>query len=407
MFKKRGKKKKGKKRDRSTLRSGTTSTQLDEDDTIADVSSAASIIRKKPRLGAHSTASSGWGSKSEKQKAFLPGAASTREVMATVRGGATEHGTSTETEESKDARTVAMKNIELNESGAADERDEEGNLIYKGAAARKNYVSKSATAITSNKFTGTQGPLRAPKFFRKANIFDYQQDICKDYKDSGYCGFGDTCIYMHIRGGKDVTKSGAQIEKEWDEKQKKKNAGEGEDEEEEVVGNAWDVRNLRGGGADGKPKKRGVGEEFPHACFICRKGFTDPVVTRCGHYFCLRCAMAQNAKGPQCAACGGNTRGIFNEAKGLKRHLALQAMREREAKHGTKDAALAAAKALTDGVAGVCVNQSVGGSGDGDGWGDVDIAQEQVEADAQGDEGGDEWGEVDIAKEQEEADAET
>ena len=415
MFKKRGKKKKkGKKRDRATLRSSTTSTQLDDDDTVADVVSAASIMRKKPRLGAHSTASSGWGAKSEKQKAFLPGAASTKDAMAAVRGGATDFGTSTETEENRDARTVAMKNIELNESGQVDERDEEGNLIYKGAAARKNYTNKSATAITSNKFTGTQGPLRAPKFFRKANIFDYQQDICKDYKDSGYCGFGDTCIYMHIRGGKDVTKSGAQIEKEWDEKQKQKNAGEEDDDGDgEAVGNAWDVRNLRGGGAGGKKKKA---EEFPHACFICRKGFTDPVVTRCGHYFCLKCAMARNAKGPQCAACGGNTRGIFNEAKGLKRHLALQAMREREKKSGAKSAALVAAEALTAGVAGYCTVQEVGGGagggGDGggggggdDGWGNVDVAKEQAEADAaDGDDDGG-WGEVDVAKEQEEADA--
>ena len=179
MFKKRGKKKKGKKRDRSTLRSSSATTHFDEDDTVADVASASSIIRKKQRLGSHSTAASGWGSKSEKMKAFLPGAASTREEMASVRGGATDFGTSTETEESKDARTVAMKNIELNESGQVDERDADGNLIYKGAAARKNYVTKSATAITSNKFTGTQGPLRAPKFFRKANVFD-----CKSRRPS-------------------------------------------------------------------------------------------------------------------------------------------------------------------------------------------------------------------------------
>ncbi len=25
-----------------------------------------------------------------------------------------------------------------------------------------------------------------------------------------------------------------------------------------------------------------VKEDFPHACFICRDGFTDPVVTLCG-----------------------------------------------------------------------------------------------------------------------------
>ena len=197
---------------------------------------------------------------------------------------------------------------------------------------------------------------------------------------------------MHIRGGKDLTKSGAQIEKEWDEAQKKKSVGE-EGEEEQVIGNAWDVRNLRGG-TDAK-KKRSSNEEFPHACFICRNGFRDPVVTRCGHFFCLRCAMAHNLKGPQCAACGGNTRGIFNEAKGLKRHLALQKMKEREKALGLKEKAEAAAQALTEGVGGE-------GSGEG-GWDEVDVSKEQAEADAA--EEGDGWGSVDVKREQEEADA--
>lgn len=29
-------------------------------------------------------------------------------------------------------------------------------------------------------------------------------------------------------------------------------------------------------------------EEVPFACLICRKEFTEPVVTRCGHYFCMK-----------------------------------------------------------------------------------------------------------------------
>lgn len=41
-------------------------------------------------------------------------------------------------------------------------------------------------------------------------------DICKDYKDTGFCGFGDSCKFMHDRGN---YKSGIQMEKEWDEKQ--------------------------------------------------------------------------------------------------------------------------------------------------------------------------------------------
>jgi RING finger protein 113A len=34
------------------------------------------------------------------------------------------------------------------------------------------------------------GPLKAPKNLRVTCRFDYQPDLCKDYKETGYCGFG-------------------------------------------------------------------------------------------------------------------------------------------------------------------------------------------------------------------------
>ena len=37
--------------------------------------------------------------------------------------------------------------------------------------------------IGGNKHTGTQGPIRAPTFLRATCRFDYQPDICKDYKE--------------------------------------------------------------------------------------------------------------------------------------------------------------------------------------------------------------------------------
>lgn len=56
-------------------------------------------------------------------------------------------------------------------------------------------------------------------------------------------------------------------------------------------------------------------EELPFACLICRKPFTDPVVTRCGHYFCSSCAIKRFAKTPKCYACGAPTGGLFNKAE--------------------------------------------------------------------------------------------
>lgn len=55
-------------------------------------------------------------------------------------------------------------------------------------------------------------------------------------------------------------------------------------------------------------------DDIPFACLICRKPYTDPVVTRCGHYFDSVCAIKRFAKTPKCAACGAPTAGIFNRA---------------------------------------------------------------------------------------------
>ena len=55
-------------------------------------------------------------------------------------------------------------------------------------------------------------------------------------------------------------------------------------------------------------------EDIPFACLICRKPYTDPVATRCDHYFCAACAIRRFARTPKCAACGAPTGGIFNRA---------------------------------------------------------------------------------------------
>ena len=35
-----------------------------------------------------------------------------------------------------------------------------------------------------------KGPIRAPAHLRATVRWDYQPDICKDYKETGFCGFG-------------------------------------------------------------------------------------------------------------------------------------------------------------------------------------------------------------------------
>ena len=135
--------------------------------------------------------------------------------------------------------------------------------------------------------------------------FDYAPDICKDYRDTGFCGFGDSCKFMHDRGD---YKAGWQIEKEYQELQKEKERRrklglpELEEEEEKALKEAADEE---------------VDDGLPFACLICRKPFTDPVVTKCEHYFCNKCALDHFKKDPHCFACRTHTGGVFNVAKNI------------------------------------------------------------------------------------------
>lgn len=64
--------------------------------------------------------------------------------------------------------------------------------------------------IANEKGTGTHGPLRASTNVRMTVRFDYQPDICKDYKETGFCGYGDACKFVHDRGD---YKSGWELDK--------------------------------------------------------------------------------------------------------------------------------------------------------------------------------------------------
>ncbi len=54
--------------------------------------------------------------------------------------------------------------------------------------------------MAAEKGTGSHGPLRGNAYVRVSARFDYQPDVCKDYKETGYCSYGDACKFMHDRG---------------------------------------------------------------------------------------------------------------------------------------------------------------------------------------------------------------
>ncbi|KAJ2864054.1 RNA-splicing factor [Coemansia aciculifera] len=177
----------------------------------------------------------------------------------------------------------------------------DGETLYKG---KKGYSSRIQARDGSRK----AGPFKAPSNVRATSVFDYQPNLCKDYKETGYCGYGDSCIFLHDRS---TTKTGWQLEKEFEEAQ------QGVQRDNPKL---WQVDsdsdNEASSGKAGR--KKSSTEELPFACLICREPFTKPVVTKCQHYFCEACALAQYRKTPKCFACGAATAGVFKQAKNLK-----------------------------------------------------------------------------------------
>ena len=139
---------------------------------------------------------------------------SDRNVVPQSYAGDATYTSEIDTSTDRDARAILERNMKLT---AGQQIGEE--TFYQGQAAYKSLVSKTQDQVSSNKVSGTQGPLRAPSFLRATCRFDYAPDICKDYKETGFCGWGDQCKFLHDRGD---YKSGWQMEKEWDADQLRK-----------------------------------------------------------------------------------------------------------------------------------------------------------------------------------------
>lgn len=213
----------------------------------------------------------------------------------------------TETDFSQDARAIRERVLKQ-AADALKGGEKDDDKVYKGLHGYTDHKAgfRREQTIAGEKAGGSHGPLRASAHIRVSARFDYQPDVCKDYKETGYCGFGDSCKFMHDRGD---YKSGWQMEREWDEKEKerKRNLAMGIVEEEE------------GGEAGGSDDED---DALPFACFICREPFVDPVVTKCKHYFCEHCALKHHSKNKKCFVCNEPTLGIFNTAHEIKKKMA-------------------------------------------------------------------------------------
>ncbi|ODV83524.1 hypothetical protein CANARDRAFT_29962 [[Candida] arabinofermentans NRRL YB-2248] len=85
------------------------------------------------------------------------------------------------------------------------QKDADGDKIYQGSL-----VVKSDSILK---------PKPAPTHIKTTMVMDYQADVCKDFLKNGYCGFGDTCKFLHYRDEFKVVKN--QGVREWESVAKK------------------------------------------------------------------------------------------------------------------------------------------------------------------------------------------
>ncbi|OKL57426.1 Pre-mRNA-splicing factor cwc24 [Talaromyces atroroseus] len=181
---------------------------------------------------------------------------------------------------------------------------------YKGATTYQSFVQKNPNS-TSKQF----GPMKAATNIRTVTFTDMAPDVCTDYKKTGFCGFGDSCKFAHLR---ENYRHGWELDRDWEIDTKGK----------KLAGRTVASQSKRGNQAnDEEDEDDKMLENIPFACIICEKPYKNPIVTKCGHYFCESCALQRYRKNPSCAACGAGTGGVFNVAKKLN-HL-LEKKRER------------------------------------------------------------------------------
>lgn len=226
-----------------------------------NVQTSSALLRKQQKLTKRNNGSS---SSSSDEDAVATGrrhdiAVIYKSNKSTAAMGPSDQGATAtnemDTEQDRDAQAIFEKSLAINkeQEGKADDK------VYRGLNNYAQYYKKKDTAA-GNASSGMvrKGPIRAPAHLRATVRWDYQPDICKDFKETGFCGFGDSCKFLHDRSD---YKAGWQLE------------------QDEHVGG-------RGGGdaeSDGDDTKYEIHsdeESLPFKCFICRQSFVDPIVTK-------------------------------------------------------------------------------------------------------------------------------
>ena len=115
----------------------------------------------------------------------------------------------------QDSRAIFERAKQVNaERKITDDKGKESvnfdDNVYRGVNNYAKFIEKKDSVHGSAAKVST-GPQRAPAHLRTTVRWDYAPDICKDFKETGFCGFGDSCTFMHDRSD---YKFGWQLERE-------------------------------------------------------------------------------------------------------------------------------------------------------------------------------------------------
>lgn len=120
-----------------------------------------------------------------------------------------------EADRSSDARSKFIENLEITKKVREGELDPK---VYRGLNGYANYNANEEVAKNS-KHRSNFGPIRAPTNIRISCRFDYNPELCKDWHDSGYCVFGNSCLYSHDRTN---YKTGWELEKDFEQQERER-----------------------------------------------------------------------------------------------------------------------------------------------------------------------------------------
>eukprot|EP00698_Gefionella_okellyi_P011875 TRINITY_DN315_c0_g1_i1.p1 TRINITY_DN315_c0_g1~~TRINITY_DN315_c0_g1_i1.p1 ORF type:complete len:355 (-),score=62.26 TRINITY_DN315_c0_g1_i1:577-1587(-) len=213
----------------------------------------------------------------------------------------------------------AMKANEVDQAARQARSTADG--LYRGMKGYRDYEPETGANKAATASGRAKGPMKAPLFIRQQIRVDFQGYFCKDYKETGFCGFGDSCKFVHDRGD---YKTGWQLDQEWEaeEREKRRKLAEG---------------TLYQNDSDNEHPPEPE-DDLPFMCEICNGDFKAPVLTKCGHYFCEACALGRFAKKQtKCAVCGAQTNGIFTRAVKLIERLKERAAKEAAETNAAED----------------------------------------------------------------------